>query len=116
MRHPEQNDQWQKLTRQHRIAPPLAPAPAGVTIKPTTLRNLTSPMKPAAAPSTQPTRSSLPRAARPPSAPPALARPAMFLGSKATGELRILMRLASGVSPVAATPLRDSAIAPERSF
>ena len=40
----------------------------------------------------------------------------MFLGSKATGELRILMRLAAGVSSVGATPRRDSEIAPERSF
>ena len=116
MRHPEQNYQWQKLTRIHRIAPPLAPAPAGVTLKPTTLRNLTSPMKPAAAPSTQATRSSLPCAVSPPITPPPLIRPAMFLGSKATGELRILMRLAAGVSTTDATPRRDSEIAPESSF
>ena len=116
MRHPECNEQWQKLTRQHRVAPPLAPAPAGVIIQPTTLHNLTSPMKSATAQSSKTTRSSKPRVASPVSSKPAPARPAMFLGSKATGELRILMRLASGVSPVDATPRRDSEIAPERSF
>lgn len=116
MRHPEQNDQWQKLTRLHRIAPPLAPAPIGVSIEPSTLRNLTSPMKPATAQSPKPTRSSKPRAASPRSTPPAPVRPAMFLGSKATGELRILMRLAAGVSLADAPVRRDSEIAPERSF
>ena len=116
MRHPECNDQWQKLTRKHRIAAPLAPAPTGVTIQPTTLRNLTAPMKSATAPSSKTTRSSKPRVATPISSQPAPVRPAMFLGSKATGELRILMRLAAGVSTVEATPRRDSEIAPERSF
>lgn len=116
MRHPEHNDQWQKLTRQHRIAAPLAPAPTGVTIPPTTLHNLTSPMKPATAQTSKTTRSSMPRVATPISSQPAPVRPAMFLGSKATGELRILMRLAAGVSTTAATPRRDSEIAPERSF
>ena len=116
MRHPECNDQWQKLTRQYRIAAPLASAPAGVSIQPTTLRNLTSPMKPATAQSSKPTRSSNPPVASPVNSKPAPVRPAMFLGSKATGELRILMRLASGVSPVDASPSRSSEIAPERSF
>jgi hypothetical protein len=116
MRHPEHNDQWQKLTRQHRIAPPLAPAPTGVRIKTTTLRNLTSPMKPATDLSTKPMHSSNPSAASSRSTPPALTRPAMFLGSKATGELRILMRLAAGVSPDEAPPCSDAKASPHRSF
>jgi hypothetical protein len=116
MRHPEHNDQWQKLTRQHRIAPPLAPAPIGVSIKASTLRNLTVLMKPAIDLSTKPILSSPTDSASPHRTPPVTTRPAMFLGSKATGELRILMRLAAGVSASDATPRSNSKIAPERSF